>query len=68
MVCLFVPNRGYALARAVTIIIRVPQSEEAGTGGNIKITAVASWPGQIGAAAICQTRDFDFGVHVLTMK
>ena len=68
MVCLSVPNRGYAPAKVVTIIIRVPESEEAGTDGNIKITAVASWPGQTGAAAICQTRDFDFSVHVLPMK
>jgi hypothetical protein len=64
MVCLFVPNRGYALAKVATIIIRVPESEEAVTEGNIKIAAVASWPGQTGAATICQTRDFDFSVHV----
>jgi hypothetical protein len=67
MICLFVPNRGYALAKVATIIIHVPESEETVTEGNIRIAAVASWPGQTGSVTICQTRDFDFSVHV-TMK
>jgi len=62
MVCLIVPSRGYALAKKVTITIRVPESEEAGTKGDVKITAVASWLGQSGAATVGQTRDFDFTV------
>ena len=68
MVCLTLPNRGYALAKPATIIIRVPESEEAGTKGDIKITAVANWMGQTGSATISQTRDFDFSVKTRVMK
>ncbi len=64
MVCLTVGNRGYALAKVATVIVRVPESEEVGTEGDIKITAVASWLGQTGAATISQTRDFDFTVKL----
>jgi hypothetical protein len=60
-----VPSRGYTLAKEATITIRVPQSEQVGTTGHVKITAVASWPGQHGEARICQTRDFDFSVKIL---
>ena len=42
MVSLAVPNRGYALAKPAYIIVRVPESEEVGTKGDIEITAVAS--------------------------
>jgi len=68
MVCLTVPDRGYALAKVATIIIRVPEAEEPGPEGDIKITAVASWLGQTGAASIRQTRDFDFSVRTGTTK
>ena len=64
MVCLTLPNRGYALAKAATISVRVPQSDEVGTKGEIKIAAVASWLGQTGAI-ISQGRDFDFTVKII---
>ncbi len=64
MVCLTLSNRGYALAKVVSIIIRVPESEEVGTEGDIKIVAVASWLGQTGVAAINQSRHFDFNVKL----
>jgi len=63
-VLLRVPGRGYTLAKEATITIRMPQSEQVGTTGHVKITAVASWPGQDGEARICQTRDFDFSVKI----
>ncbi|HJX69794.1 MAG TPA: hypothetical protein VJ441_01740 [Dehalococcoidia bacterium] len=65
MVCLILGNRGYALAKTASIIVRIPESEKAGTEGDIKIAAVASWLGQTGMATICQTRDFDFTVKVV---
>jgi len=66
MVCLTLPNKlgegipGYALAQPAYIIIRVPESEEVGITGEIKIHAVAEWLGQSGPGQIGQTRDFDF--------
>jgi len=65
MVCLTVGNRGYALAKVATIIVHVPESEEAGTQGDIEITAIAGWLGQTGTATIKQTRDFDFTIKVI---
>jgi len=66
MVCITVPNRGYAPAKAANIIVRVPESEELGTSANITVSAVAEWLGQAGAASIKQTRDFDFSVEVVS--
>ena len=66
MVCLTVPNRGFALAKAAEIIVRVPVSEQIGTKGEIRISAVAEWLGQTGAAAIKQSRDFDSSVEVIS--
>ena len=66
MVCITVPNRGYALAKAANIIVRVPESEEIGTKADITISAVAEWLGQTGAAAIKQERDFNFSVEVVS--
>jgi len=65
MVSLAIPNRGYALAQPAYIIVRVPESEDVGVTGAIKINAVAEWLGQTGAAAIGQTRDFDFSVRTV---
>ena len=65
MVCITVPNRGYALAKAANIIVRVPEGEEVGAKGEISISAVAEWLGQTGAAAIKQSRDFDFTAEVI---
>lgn len=66
MVCIAIPTRGYALAKAAYIIVRVPESAEIGTTGNILISAEAEWLGQGGAAAIKQARDFDFSVTVIS--
>ena len=66
IVCITVPTRGYALAKAARIIVRVPESEEIGTRGDIVISAKAAWLGQSGAAAIKQARDFDFSVEVIS--
>lgn len=63
-VLLRVGNRGYTLAKEATITIRVPESAQADTTGQVKITAVASWLGQEGQASIGQTRDFDYSVNV----
>ena len=71
MICLALPNKlgegipGYALAKVATIIVRVPESDDVGVTGAIKINAVAEWLGQTGAAAIGQTRDFDFSVRTV---
>lgn len=70
MISIVLPNKlgpgvpGYCLARLVEIIICVPESAEAGSNCTVKITAVASWPGQHGAVAIKQTRDFNYLVKV----
>lgn len=66
MVCITVPNRGYALAKAAHIIVRVPESEEIGTKADITVSAVAEWLGQTGAAAIKQARDFNFSVEIVS--
>lgn len=66
MVCIPVANRGYALAKVAKIIVRVPETEQLGTKGEISISAVAEWLGQTGAAAIKQGRDFDFSVEVIS--
>ncbi len=65
MVNITVPNRGYALAKAASIVVHVPQSAEIGTVGEITIAAEAEWLGQTGAAAIKQARDFGFSVEVV---
>lgn len=63
--CLTLSDRGYALARVITVTIRAPESAETGTSSDIKIAAAASWLGQNGTATVKQTRDFDFRVTVL---
>jgi flagellar biosynthesis/type III secretory pathway M-ring protein FliF/YscJ len=68
MVCITVPNRGYALAKAASIVVRVPESAEIGTKGSITVLAVAEWLGQTGAVAIKQARDFNFSVEVISEK
>lgn len=65
-VSMVVPGRGYAVAKTATVVVRVPESEEPGTKGDIVISALAKWLGQTGAAAITQSRDFDFSVEVVT--
>jgi len=64
MVSIAVPKRGHVLARPAYIIIRVPESAEIGSSQEIRISAVAEWLGQSGAAAIKQARDFDFTVQI----
>ena len=66
VVCITIPTRGYALAKPAYIIVRVPDGEEIGTMGDILISAEAVWPGQGGAAAIKQARDFEFSVEVIS--
>jgi len=66
MVCIKIPNRGYALAKPAYIIIKVPESEELGSTGDILISAEAEWLGQGGAAAIKQARDFQFIVRLVS--
>lgn len=66
MVCITVPGRGYALAKPAYIVVRVPESEEIGTSGDIVISGEAEWLGQSGAAAIKQARDFEFSVDVVS--
>ena len=72
MVCLTLPNRGptpeepgYCLAKKVTITITVPESVEVNTSNPVEILATAAWLGQTGAAAVAQTRDFDFTVRTV---
>jgi len=68
MVCIVIPSRGYALAQVAHIIVRVPESAEIGTRGDIIISAEAEWLGQGGAAAIKQTRNFEFSVEVVSAE
>jgi len=65
MVCLTVPERGYALAKEAKMIVRVPDTEAVGTTGEITVSATASWLGQGGAASLNQSRDFTFTVEVV---
>lgn len=75
MICLTLPNKlgteenpdtpGYCLAKPVTITISVPDSVDIGTTGDVKILATGSWLGQTGAAAIAQTREFDYTVQTV---
>lgn len=65
MLCISIPGRGYALAKAAYIVIRVPQSEEIGARADILVSAEAEWLGQSGAAAIKQARDFELSVEVV---
>lgn len=71
MVSLTLPNKlgedvsGYCLAKSVNIKVTIPESMEIGTTGDVKILATGSWLGQTGAAAIAQTRDFDFTVQAV---
>lgn len=66
MVCVTIPSRGYAVAKPAYIIVRVSEGEEIGARRDILISAEAEWLGQTGAAAIKQSRDFDFSVEVVT--
>lgn len=66
MVCIPVPSRGYALAKAANVLILVPDSEEIGTNAEINVSAEAEWLGQTGSAAIKQSRDFKFSVEVIS--
>jgi hypothetical protein len=61
-----VPGRGYALAKVANIIVQVPETETIGKKVDLKISGTAEWLGQTGAAAIKQTRDFDFSVQVIS--
>jgi len=65
-VCIAIPQRGYALAKEVKIIVRAPDSEKIGTRGEIIVAATARWLGQSGAAAVSQNRDFNFSVEVIS--
>ena len=68
MVSIKVPGRGYALGKAAQINITVPEETPLGSTGEITIAAEAAWLGQTGAAAIKQTRDFDFTVMVVSTE
>jgi hypothetical protein len=65
-VCIAVATRGYALAKEVDIIVRVPETAKIGDTGDITISATARWLGQTGSAAVSQDRDFDFSVQVVS--
>lgn len=70
-ISLTLPNKlgtdvpGYALAKVIKFNITVPKSEVVGTNGSIKILATGSWLGQSGAAAIAQTREFDYSIQTV---
>ena len=64
--CVAVPDRGYAAAKVVRITIWLPESAKAGDIGEEVVTAEAMWLGQAGAASIRQTRDFVFGIELLS--
>ena len=66
MTCITVPDRGYTLAKVANVIVRVPEKENIGKKADIKISGTAEWLGQTGAAAIKQTRNFDFSVEVIS--
>jgi len=55
---------GYIGAKPVVVTFSVPESEQLGTSHNITITGVAKYLGQTGAAAISQSRGFDYTVTV----
>jgi len=65
MVCIPVAQRGYALAKEARINVRVPESQEIGTTGEVIVSATAQWLGQGGAATFSQKRDFTFTVEIV---
>lgn len=60
---IYLPGRGYVLARVVRLTIRAP-NEATGHAEQIAVTALATYPGQDGAA-VAQARKFQFSVQVL---
>ena len=59
-------SRGYTVARIANIKINAPEDVEEGTIGEIKITVKAEWLGQTGQVAICQIRNFNYSVEVIS--
>jgi hypothetical protein len=59
---------GYVEAKPLEIKIKVPSDERLGKIGKIRIDALASWAGQAGAAAITQSRSFDYTVTVVSKE
>jgi hypothetical protein len=66
MVCITVPQRGYALGKEAKVVVRVPSSEKIGAKADIVVSATAKWLGQTGSVAITQNRDFTFSVEVVS--
>jgi len=58
-------DRGYAPAKAVDIIVKIPADEIPGKKEKIVVRTNAQWLGQTGAAALGQSRDFTYTVNVL---
>ncbi len=56
---------GYIGANPVIIKIKIPADEQVGKVDTVTITGVAEWLGQGGAAAIKQSRNFDYTVKVV---
>jgi len=53
---------GYIPVVVAKIRFNVPENVTVGRGYGIKINAVASWFGKVGAVALTQERDFDFTI------
>ncbi|MCL5108354.1 MAG: hypothetical protein M1401_05750 [Chloroflexi bacterium] len=62
--CIAVPGRGFAVAKEAAVVVRVPNGVPAGTRAPLRVSAEASWLGQVGAASLKQARDFDFTVEI----
>lgn len=55
---------GYVGAKPVVVTFSVPETERLGSSHNITIIGVAEWLGQTGAAAISQSRGFDYTITI----
>ncbi len=65
MACIAIPGRGYALAKVAHVVARAPAEAAVRSGGEVRVLAEAAWLGQVGAAAIKQSREFRFTAVVV---
>lgn len=63
--CIELAKGRFAIAKVARVLVRVPSNARLGPAGKVKVTAEASWLGQSGAAALKQSRTFEFTVEVV---
>jgi len=58
-------GKGYLQAKAVDIIVKVPQDAQLGKTYNLRVGGVAAWYGEVGTVLFNQARDFDYKITVI---